>query len=371
MKGKKLYIIIAAVLVVAALAVVAAMVFRPKSAPAELELTTEDGAMLYDDSGDELFCDYLDHNDWKQDTFFAEMVDAYNAFTILNGILSVEDLWMRYGADSEPLENLEYANLDVVRDEEVKALLAQCLDRCRNFYTLASDPDIVDSATFVDFDRSLDNTRKTMTERYYVDKYVDITEDLYWEALDNSSYVSETVGKFKCEKITADNADTKEAKHDIRMLEKKVKHEKDFNKRCALAMSYVYHVGFYRTDFSLIEPLLDDGRYSHQLFFLWRIWRCGIQLCNPDCGPSTWSQLPNKLYNEKRRSIAVAALNHIAEHRDDAVAVNQYLMTAAHPNMMRCGQFPLGNESFTEVYYLGLAELGDDISDSDEYEEAI
>lgn len=119
-------------------------------------------------------------------------------------------------------------------------------------------------------------------------------------------------------------------------------------------MEYVYWIGFYNTDFKLVGKLLDDGQYSPYLLFLWRIWRCGVQLRNKNYGPSTWSQIPNKLYNEKRLKIAETTLKHIVNHRNDDVAINQYLMTASLSNILRIGEFDLGNESFTELYYLNL-----------------
>lgn len=55
-----------------------------------------------------------------------------------------------------------------------------------------------------------------------------------------------------------------------------------------------------------------------------------------------------------RLLIAELTLNYIVNHPDDAMAINQYLVTTAHPNILRFGEFLVGNQSFMEVHYLGL-----------------
>lgn len=119
-------------------------------------------------------------------------------------------------------------------------------------------------------------------------------------------------------------------------------------------------MGIHNIDLKIIEELLDDGRYSHFLFFLWRIWRCDGQLSDEKEGLSTWSQIPNKLYNEKRHAIAVATLKHIVDHPDDVVAVNQFLITVSFDNILRGSGLPMENEIFTELFYLGLETFEED-----------
>ena len=117
-------------------------------------------------------------------------------------------------------------------------------------------------------------------------------------------------------------------------------------------MAYVYDEGFYNADLKELKMILEEGRYSPFIFYIWRIWRCGEQLRN--YGPSTWSVIPNKYYNKMRLFNAETTLNYIVNHPDDAVAINQFVVTAAHPNILRHGEFPAGNQSFMEVHYLGL-----------------
>lgn len=68
----------------------------------------------------------------------------------------------------------------------------------------------------------------------------------------------------------------------------------------------------------------------------------------------TWSQTPNSYYNKIRLLIAESTLNYIVKLPDAAIDINQYLVTAFKPNILRRGEFQRRNRSFMEVYYRGL-----------------
>ena len=356
MKKKKLFLIAAIVLGVAILGVLLVFMFHSKKVE-ETQNECFEG-FTYDDSGDELFCNYLSYEDWPQTPFFSDMVEAYNAFVLLNGIESVFDVWGRYESGEFARESLKYANLDVLRSEDLKGLFRECIGLGKRLF--AVDSCSYEDEPFIAFARCIEKMDSTLGVRFNVSNYVKINGDIYWDSLDNETLAKDLIDNYQCKKITGENIDSKEAVHDIELFNKKIKSEKYFNKKCAYAYTFVYHVGIHNIDLKVIEELLDDGRYSHFLFFLWRIWRCGVQLSDEEDGLSTWSQIPNKLYNEKRYAIAVATLRHIAGHPDDAVAVNQFLITASLGNILRGGGFPMGNEIFTELFYLGLEAFEND-----------
>ncbi len=306
----------------------------------------------YSDSGEEVFCNYMSREQWPQDAFFDDMVEVYNSFVLLNGIKSVQDVWGRYDESEIALESLKYADINILKTKDIKERFAQCLALGRKFFS--EHVDYSDSLLYRQFADSLNCLDSVLSTRFHISNYSNVSTEVYWNALDFSKQSKDLFDKVSTEEITAENIDTKEVQKDIACILESIKNEKDFDKKCAYTMKYVYYVGFYRTDFELIEELLDDGRYSPYLFFLWRIWRCGVQLQDMNYGPSTWSPIPNKLYNEKRLKIAETTLKHIVTHRNDGIAINQYLITASISNIMRIGDYPLGNESFTELYYLDL-----------------
>lgn len=306
----------------------------------------------YTDSGEELFCNYMSKDQWPQDAFFADMVEAYNSFVLLNGLKSVIDVWRRYEESEVAIESLKYADINVIYSKDIKEKFIQVKELAHRFFS--EHVDYSDTLLYWELTDSLDRLDSLLCSRYHKSNYIDLSSEKYWQALDHAKQSEELFDKVSTDSITPDNIGTKEVQKDIEFILNSIKEEKDFNKKCAYTMKYVYYVGFYHANYSIIEELLDDGRYSPYLFFLWRIWRCGVQLHDEDYGPSTWSQIPNKLYNEKRLKIAETTLKYIVTHRNDGVAINQYLMTASLSNILRCGQYPLGNESFTELHYLNL-----------------
>lgn len=178
-------------------------------------------------------------------------------------------------------------------------------------------------------------------------KYINLTEKEYWDALDFTSSP-----KFR--KLYKMSKTDRTVKKIYRLF----KEETDFDTKCKYARLYTDFVGILGTNISDLEDLLDAGVYSHQLYFIWRIWRCAVQLSDSNYGPSTWSPIPNRLYNEKRSQVALTTLKYLLDNPDDKIAVNQYIMTCGEPNIYRFGDFPVGNESFTEVQNLGLSLNG-------------
>lgn len=306
----------------------------------------------YNDSGEELFCNYITKDQWPQNAFFTEMVEAYNSFVLLHGLKSVLDVWKRYENSERAIESIKYADIDVINSKDIKEKFIMVKELAHRFFSEYVDNS--DSLLYRELADSLNCLDSLLCSRYHVSNYIDISAETYWQALDHTKQSKELFDKVSTDTITLDNIGTNEVQKDIEFILNSIKEEKDFNKKCAYTMEYVYYVGFYFVNYNIIEELLDEGRYSPYLFFLWRIWRCGVQLHNEDYGPSTWSQIPNKLYNEKRLKIAETTLKYIVTHPNDGVAINQYLMTASMSNILRSGQYPLGNESFTELHYLDL-----------------
>ena len=353
MSSKHLAIIVLAVVIVFLLPLSSCSHKQKKETPEETPIEEEMGEAGCDfDKGEDLFCNFLSADQFPQDAFFADMVEAYNSFVLLNGLYSIRDKWRRYECSEEAVASLKYADISKIKSKDLQKKFSACLALGQQFFS--EHQDYSDSLLYRQLSDSLYVLDSTLKTRFHVDNYTHLSEEKFWQAVDFDEQSKDLFDKVSIQEITPENIHTSAAQKDIEFILQSIQQEQDFNKKCAYAMNYVYYVGFYNTDIGIIENLLDDERYSPHLFFLWRIWRCSIQLCNSGYGPSTWSAIPNKLYNEKRLKIAEVTLKHIATHRDDAVAINQFLMTAAHPNILRIGDFPVGNESFTELHCLDL-----------------
>ena len=311
------------------------------------------------ENGKDLFCNFLSFDKWPQDKFFADMVDLYNSDVFLNGFRTINDNWMRFEDPEQAAEDITCADVSIVRTDDLRVLLNRCIHTGHEFYTQGAD-DItqIDTILYYQFMESLDILDSTLATRFNIRNYADMTDEKYWAVVDYKSQASDLYDELNYDGLTDENRNTPESDEDIELILKKIEQENDdFNKKCAYAMAYVYYTKFWSTDVEIIESLLDDGRYSYYLFFLWRMWRCEVQLCTLDkYGPSTWSEIPNKLYNEKRLRIAEATLSYIVDHRDDAIAINQFLVTSTISNILRIGKYPIGNESFTELIYLRVTD---------------
>lgn len=308
------------------------------------------------ESGEDLFCYYMSADKYPDEPFFADMVELYNASVLVNGIKSVVDVWYRYESSEDALESLKHADVSILKNDDIRAMVTQYLQLTTT--VVSQDLSELDTVAYKQFIEYSDLVDSTLATRYNISNYAKLSDEEYWGSMNYRNEADDLYKKLRCKRITPENNESSDAEKDIKLMLEKIKKEKDFSKKCSYTMAYTSHVDYYYIAFDVIEPLLDDGRYSPYLFFLWRIWRCGEQLSNPCYGPSTWSVIPNKIYNEKRFKVAEATLNYIVKHREDAVAINQFLMTSSMNNILRLGQYPFGNESFTELYYLGLVDLG-------------
>lgn len=136
MKKKRIIPIAAIFLGVAILGVLLVFLFHSEEMEEAPDECVE--GFTYEDSGDELFCNYLSYKDWPRTPFFNDMVEAYNSFVLLNGIESVFDVWMRYESGKVARKSLQYANLDVLRSEKLKGLFQECIDLGNRLFAVDS-----------------------------------------------------------------------------------------------------------------------------------------------------------------------------------------------------------------------------------------
>lgn len=94
----------------------------------------------------------------------------------------------------------------------------------------------------------------------------------------------------------------------------------------------------------LDREFVDTRLYSPYLSEMWRTWRASVSTL---AGASSWSYIPNSLYNTKRRQIAEIILKHIEEYPDDPLAQGVLIDLAGMDNISRYGSL-FGNASMIE-----------------------
>lgn len=312
-----------------------------------------------EETGDEVFGPYLIASEFPDTPFIREMVETYNVCVLYNGLRSVSDVEERYETPEFALASLDAANVNVLTNESLKSLSKEVIDAYKQYYTVEVEVDSTNDVSGLDslaYQKVMACSQKleaAIAERSDIKKFGTFSEPDYWKLFDYSDQFKDIMRLIN-NPVNKKNISTSEVQQNIKMLKERIEEEKDFDSKCSLVQAYIDYVGLSNIDFSIIDGVLNDGRYAHRLYFLWRTWRCGIQLLHPRFGSSPWAAIPNKLYNEKRIAIARTSLKHLAQHPDDIIAINQFLCLANLENILRIAANPLGNEAVSEMVYLRL-----------------
>ena len=94
----------------------------------------------------------------------------------------------------------------------------------------------------------------------------------------------------------------------------------------------------------LNREFVEIRQYSPYLSEMWRTWRASLSTL---IGASSWSYIPNSLYNTKRRQIAEIIIKQIEEHPEDILAQGVLIDLAGIENISRHGSY-FGNASILE-----------------------
>ena len=247
------------------------------------------------------------------------------------------------------MELLQKANPFIIKNASLSHIAQDCCDKYR--YFLERCDTISDSSMayplWTEFTGAFWILDSILATDYSVSKYTDLTEEDYWKALDYSKQSDVIVERFGYEISTSD----------VAAFLSEIDTISDFELKCSYTYAMIYYSGFMMASSlessikSMLENLLTDGRYSHHLFNMWRVWRAIVQY---EYGSSKMSDIANGIYNKMRLKVATTTLNHLINNPDDKVAINQYLMISYHGNTLRNGEYNYGNQSIIDMYYLGL-----------------
>ena len=96
------------------------------------------------------------------------------------------------------------------------------------------------------------------------------------------------------------------------------------------------------------KSILDQKKYSIYLFEAWLKWRLVTQ--QHIYGISKTSDIPNNEYDKMREQVALTILDYITKNDKDEMAINEFLLMATHPIVMRFGDYPYGNQNTVEYH---------------------
>ena len=183
------------------------------------------------------------------------------------------------------------------------------------------------------------------TPEFITDEERDAIEEEFWALYDKSKYVGHYDEIQK--KRLPEDVDTDERQRLSLPLQKKYLAEDDFDAKCIYAIEMGCYDFPYAIDY--LGELIEDGRYSKYLFEVWVSWRLRAQ--SGVFGISTWSEIPDNLYDNARLLVAQTYVNHIVENPNDTLAKLLLLNLIYTENVHRAGGY-YGNEALGAEHML-------------------
>lgn len=176
------------------------------------------------------------------------------------------------------------------------------------------------------------------TPDFITDEEMDQVAETFWKVYDKSQYIEDYA-------IIQQRRAAKDANHDDLIgytpaLQLRYIQEEDFDARCIYAIELGCYDLYDVIDY--LGELIEDGRYSKYLFEVWVSWRLRAQ--SEVFGISTWSEIPDNLYDNARLMVAKAYLKHIAKDPSDNLAKLLLLNLTYTENLHRRGGY-YGNEA--------------------------
>jgi len=123
--------------------------------------------------------------------------------------------------------------------------------------------------------------------------------------------------------------------------------------------------GFLREEkgIKILEDIINSKRYSPVLFEAFYKWRTSTQAFY--YGMSNMSQIPNKMYNQKRWQLIKLIKKYLKTHPQDIWAKRQIDLLLSLPNIERGGSFGNSNLAHWGVFFADLDKKAEEISPSE------
>lgn len=293
-----------------------------------------------------------------------ELKDAYRAFHINNIITEQKEminLFLNDGSDAETKTLLDgyikvCDSLKIVhfKNDTLNSYISKYLALTIQSYKIAQSKGFSSS----EFKKDFEKYKKTKGEymnylysTYSTNHFVSMTEEKYWQTNDKNTYIkSSDYATYKSLKAT----NLKEA---LKLLDKLTKQTTDFQEysiyQIELADQYVKHSDSLgdnanETAIAKYKAILDQKKYCIYLFEAWLKWRLVTQ--QHIYGISKTSDIPNSEYDKMREQVALTILDYITKNDKDEMAINEFLVMATHPIVMRFGDYPYGNQNTVEYH---------------------
>ena len=298
--------------------------------------------------------------------FIASFAERWNKAEFLRRFVNAEELFERENTnvgDSLTTDTIRGEMPLLPNEYQLAFRNVKCQARAKKLVRMLTSIDYVPEQTqkMADYFRELVNIPLDTPEFLSDEESNDISDE-FWGLYDQSKYVTNYVEIQK--KRRQKDADTEELQRLSLPLQKKYIAEDDFDSKCI----YAIELGCYDFPHAIdyMGELIEDGRYSKYLFEVWVFWRLLSQ--SRVFGVSTWSEIPDNLYDNARLMVAKAYVSHIIENPSDTLAKFLLMNLIYTENLHRAGGY-YGNEALgAELLFRTKYFLPEESTDANETE---
>ena len=263
--------------------------------------------------------------------------DYYNALIMFHNLNSDSETSSRFGED----DNSVYAKLadsimcldcSIIRNDTLHQYIRQARDNVANFVRNAhkKGEKEVEQAFAQAFDFVAD----------HVNPVIENTGDTYQAWVARKDYFA-CFDSIRAKRGTSDKAYQQDILNHLYLAE-------------TPAERHVYSIEFAHSDSTnayflvgaavLNREFVDRAQYSPYLSEMWLTWRASLSTL---IGASSWSYIPNLIYNRKRAQIAQTIISYIESNPSDILAQGILIDLAGNDNISRFGSM-FGNAAIIE-----------------------
>ena len=274
--------------------------------------------------------------------FLASFAERWNKTEFLRRFVNAEELFERentnYG-DSLTIETVRGVMPLLPNEYQLAFRNANYRSRAKKLVRMLTTIDYVPEQTerMASYFKELVNVPFDTPEFLTLEE-MDAVEKDFWVLYDKSKYVAdyEEIQKKRLE----DEVDYDELERLSPPLQKKYLATEDFDAKCIYGLELARYN--FQGNIDYLGELIEDGRYSKYLFEVWVSWRLRAQ--SRVFGISTWSEIPDNLYDNARLLVAKTFVKHIEENPSDTLAKLLLMNLIYTENLHRAGGY-YGNEA--------------------------
>lgn len=274
--------------------------------------------------------------------FLASFAERYNKTEFLRRFVNAEEIFERENTnvgDSLTTDTVRGEMPLLSNEYQLAFRNVNCQNRAKKLVRMLTTIDYVPEQTdkMASYFQELVNVPYD-TPEFLTDEERDATGEDFWTLYDKSKYVADYEEIQK--KRLPEEVDYDELQRLSLTLQKKYLAEEDFDAKCIYAIEMACYDFPDQIDY--LGELIEDGRYSKYLFEVWVSWRLRAQ--SRVFGISTYSEIPDNLYDNARLLVAKAYVNHIVENPSDNLAKYLLMNLIYTENLHRAGGY-YGNEA--------------------------